>query len=143
MKQTVPAHPNLVLDDDAVQRQVLDLLLQAWGGADTLGDGRAALELCAAALAGQRHYQLALLNIRLSAQNGWEILAAWRKLEREADLPDARRTRILMVTAIHQDDIDADREDLCDGLLFKPIMRTDLQTQLRRLDILPQATGQA
>jgi len=123
----------LLVEDDAVSREALTLLLQTLGcTVGTAADGREAVDAVA-----RQTYDLVLMDWRMPVMNGLEATAAIRAME-----AGSRHTRIIGVTASGSR---AEREHCLnagmDGFLRKPVTLSHLQETLA--EVAPAAPAPA
>jgi CheY-like chemotaxis protein len=106
--------PNvLVVDDDALNRELLSLQLRKSGCTVTQApDGAAAL-----AALGQQPYALVFMDLQMPVLDGYAASAAWRRLE----AAQARRVCILGLSADGDDSGAAWRAAGMDAMLVKPL----------------------
>jgi signal transduction histidine kinase/CheY-like chemotaxis protein len=117
-----PPRPVLIVDDNAINRQVLQELLQRAGYAcESANSGRTAVEL-----AGRSRYAAILMDVEMPEMDG---ITATKTIRR--DEPPGRHTPILAVTAFSQRSlVDSCRAAGMDGFVPKPIDREVLLAML-------------
>lgn len=116
----------LVVDDFATMRRVVRGMLREMGFDDALeaADGAAALECLRAATPP---IDLVITDIGMPTMNGFDLLAAMKKVDR------LRRTPVLMLTAeARRDDIVRCMKGGAADYLVKPFGRAVLEAKLRR-----------
>jgi CheY-like chemotaxis protein len=113
-----PRRTILIVDDDPSQLVVLQGLLRplgfsiyaASGGADAMD------------LARRCDPDLVLLDIQMSGLTGWEVLRRLRAIENDRQPRDAKRLKILMVSAnAHEFAVGGDGAAAHDGFILKPV----------------------
>ncbi len=114
----------LVVEDNAVNRKVLLLLLERLGHvAEAVSSGREALESLSAI-----HYDLVLMDCQMPEMDGWEAARELRRRERASGAPRAQ------ITALTANVLSEDRarcfEAGMDDFLAKPVRAEDLQRVL-------------
>jgi len=110
----------LVADDDATCRLVLEGLLAETAAVDACEDGRDAVRLALAALAGGVPYDLICIDILMPHMDGLEALQAIRMAEERSGRP--RASKVVVVTG--SEDVSDIRQafgQLCDAYLVKPV----------------------
>ena len=128
---------SLVVEDDVVQRAVLRRFLKPYGPVDETADARGALHAARLASDAGRWYDLVMLDIHLPQGDGRDVLAAWRRRERDLKLPPERCSRIIICTADSADDlVNASFHARCDAFLHKPVLRFDLVRHLRQMGLI-------
>ena len=129
----------LVVDDDAVGRTKLEVLLSAYGQCETAESGTRALALYDKALEQGSPYDLITMDIDMPGLSGQDTVRMLR--EREAKLGPSgsgNASKILMVTAM--DDIKNIQSSFwegCEGYLTKPVTPANLKAQLDAMNIFP------
>jgi signal transduction histidine kinase/DNA-binding response OmpR family regulator len=131
--------PVLVVDDNAVNRRVLQELLLRWRMRPTVAEsGAAALEVLRQASAAGRPFSLVLLDANMPAMDGFEVAA---RIRDEAPLASAT---IMMLSSSGQHDESARCRAL--GIanhLTKPVDQRDLLSAIGRALVREQAARQA
>jgi signal transduction histidine kinase/CheY-like chemotaxis protein len=85
----------LVVDDNATNRQILDLMLRGWGMTPTLVDGGLpALEALKTARTGNTPFTLVLLDFQMPDMDGFEVAA------RITQRPEYAATTIMMLSSV-------------------------------------------
>ena len=128
----------LIVEDDFTSRLLLQEILRRHGSSHVAVNGREAVDAVRAALAAGAPYDLVCLDIMMPEMNGQEALLRIRQLEEESGIEVWRRAKVIMTTAL------ADRANVieaiagqCDSFIVKPIGRTKLIEELRRLGLIP------
>jgi two-component system chemotaxis response regulator CheY len=129
----------LIVDDDEASRMILMAHLKGFGSCDVCADGVQAVEAVARALEDGKTYDVIFMDIVMPGQDGHETLERIRAMERRAGIPDERRARIIMATAMDDEDntLTALFEDGASAYLVKPVARSDLLAKLSALGIVP------
>ena len=110
----------LVVDDNPTARAVLGEMAASFGWrVDVASGGAEALVLIAAAIAGQRPYDVVFIDWRMPDLDGWETSCRIRQLATGGKLP-----LIVMVTAHDREMLAQRQQDLSpvlDGFVVKPV----------------------
>ncbi len=127
----------LIAEDDFVSRTLMHKLLMPYGECDIATDGQKALEIFSLSLEINLPYDLICLDIMMPERDGLDVLKEIRKKEKEKDINDDNRTKIIMTTALNVSEtvIRAARSH-CNGYLVKPIDKKKLLKQLETLGLL-------
>lgn len=112
----------LVVDDDAMIRELMDITLsQAGYGVVTAGSGQSALDLLK-----RVRVHLVLLDVHMPHMSGLDVLGAIRRMGRAAP-------PVLMVTANRQAETVSEAMRLgCNGYMAKPFASGDLLSRVAR-----------
>jgi signal transduction histidine kinase/DNA-binding response OmpR family regulator len=112
----------LIVDDNATNRRILQVMLTAWGliTGEAVGGEQALSELLSARQAG-KPYQLILADMHMPLMDGFMLI------ERIRNIPELSPMAIMMLTsASQQGDADHCRRLGLDSYLLKPIRKTEL-----------------
>jgi two-component system chemotaxis response regulator CheY len=128
----------LIVEDDLVQRKVYSRYAQVWGTADIAENGMVAITLFKRAFLEEHPYEVILLDIGMPGLDGQETLKELRRIETANKRPLGRGAKIIMITALDEPEhvLRAFREH-CDSYLVKPVIRADLEQELRRQGLIP------
>jgi two-component system, chemotaxis family, chemotaxis protein CheY len=127
----------LIVEDDFVNRLVLQKRLEEYGDVHIAVDGDEAVKAVDAMLESGGLYDLVCLDIMLPNMDGHEALKKIRTAESEAGYKVGQGSKIIMTTALKDADnvMNAFRQE-ADGYLVKPIETDALEEQLRRLRLI-------
>jgi len=127
----------LIVEDDFVNRLVLQKRLEEYGDVHIAVDGDEAVKAVDAMLESGGLYDLVCLDIMLPNMDGHEALKKIRTAESEAGYKVGQGSKIIMTTALKDADnvMNAFRQE-ADGYLVKPIETDALEEQLRRLGLI-------
>jgi len=117
---------SLVVDDELTSQRLLAICLQDYGDCGVANDGHQALDAVRGALEQNQPFDLICLDIMMPGLDGQETLAEIRRLEQEAGLEPEHRAKVLMVTAVFDEDNVMKQIDEWDAYLVKPIERLAL-----------------
>lgn len=128
----------LIVEDDATSRKILERIFSEYGGADIAGDGGEALDAYKKSWLNSQPYDLICMDIMMPNMDGQEALQAIREIEKEMDIKDKDRVKVIMTTAL--DDPKNVFKALYDGgaasYVTKPIDRQKLVDEVRKLGII-------
>jgi signal transduction histidine kinase/ActR/RegA family two-component response regulator/HPt (histidine-containing phosphotransfer) domain-containing protein len=127
LPDTLPAVRALVVDDNVINRRLLETRLKAWGlRTESAADGVHALDMLRDAAAHNDPYTLALVDMQMPDLDGFELAT---RVKGEASLAS---TRLLMLTSAGQrGDAARCRAIGMEGYLTKPVRESDLRDALR------------
>jgi len=127
----------LIVEDDAIGRQLLEKYMNPYGAVDCVEDGEQALAAFQTAWEEADPYQLILLDIMIPKKDGQEVLRWIRSYEREQRVPSMQKTKIIMTTAL--DDPSNIMESFytggADSYIVKPIELEKLQQEMQNLGL--------
>jgi two-component system chemotaxis response regulator CheY len=127
----------LIAEDDFVSRTVINEILSPFGTCDLAADGREASEAFAEALRLNRPYDLVCLDIMMPLLDGTQVLAEMRRAEEKKGLFGKERSKIIMTTALDNiDQVFTAFRLQCDAYLIKPISKSKVLNQLRKLRLI-------
>ena len=126
----------LVVDDNAVNRHILDAWLRGWGVDSTVvGDGTAAMDSLWHAVASKRPHALMLLDARMPGTDGMTLAA---RIRERAELA---ATRIILLTS---GDLGGDQarfgELRIEAHILKPVLQDELYETILR--VMSRAGGE-
>jgi two-component system, chemotaxis family, chemotaxis protein CheY len=127
----------LIVEDDFTSRLLLQELLKSYGPLHTADNGKEAVEAVRAALFKDEPYDLICLDIMMPEMDGQEALRQIRALEETAGITSTHGTKIVMTTALgNVKNVATAYRELCDSYLVKPIDKTILLDELRKLKLI-------
>jgi two-component system chemotaxis response regulator CheY len=121
----------LIVDDVAMNRELLAIFLEGHATTISAGSGEEALTLVKDAMRTDSYFDLICMDIGLPGMNGHEALKSIRELER---IYGDFRAKVFMVTGSSspEDMIDALVVGGCDDYLTKPLMRQNFLALLNK-----------
>ncbi len=126
----------LVVDDEITSRMKLQKIMGSIGECRSVETGASALSQFEKALANQSPYDLISLDLGLPDCDGLDILVRMRSLEKDSQIPPAKRSKILVVTArSDKETIVSCAKAKCDGFIGKPFEREVIIKQLARIGL--------
>ncbi len=112
----------LVAEDDSASREVLETYMASFGSCEAAVDGMEAIDKYLESLEEDSPYDLLCLDIMMPKVDGLKVLGVIRGFEEQHDIPEASRTKIVMVTAVAaMECVDEAFELGCDAYVSKPI----------------------
>jgi len=126
----------MVVDDELVSRIKLARILSDLGVCHQFDSGKEAISVFEKALVEKQPYQLVTLDISMPDTDGLEVLNRFRQLENDYDVPDEKKTKIVMVTSqTERDSILSAIAESCSDYIIKPFERVKIAERLKRLGI--------
>ena len=134
----------LIVDDDAVCRELLKDILSVHGECDLAYDGAEAIDAVRLALEDGAPYDLVCLDIMMPGTSGHDALQTIRQIEARYGVLGSDGAKIIMTTALRDPKhcIAAFREG-CESYVTKPIREEQLLAAMRQLGLLRAATDTA
>lgn len=126
----------LIAEDDYVSRRFMLKLLSQYGECDVTVDGMEAIDVFMMSLDEGKYYDLICLDIMMPEVDGLKALKTIRKLEIERGVPEDKRAKIIMTTALNATDQILDAfESGSEAYSVKPINTEKLLEVLDKLGI--------
>ena len=124
----------LIMEDDPVSGRLMQKYISPCCDCTLVVDGRAAIEAFEQAVLNGEIYHLLVLDIMVPEIHGRDVLKRIREIEREHGIPDSRRSRAIMTTALSDaGNIVESFKSQCDAYLVKPIDRKILIKEIAGL----------
>jgi two-component system chemotaxis response regulator CheY len=124
---------SLIVDDELTSRELLTMILKAYGPADAVADGLDGLKAFNLAL-GREPYDLIMLDIMLPRMDGQQVLKAIRRIEQERGVVGLEQVKIVMISALGDfSNVSQAFASACTSYLTKPILADKVQAELARL----------
>ena len=112
--------------------------LQKFGECDITVDGLEAVDAFLIALEAGEGYDLVCLDIMMPALDGYQALKAIRDIEKEKQIPEEKRTKIIMTTALNEGrNVSKAFELGCVAYAGKPIDQEKFENVLRKINLIP------
>lgn len=128
----------LIVEDDQLQRRVYSRYVGVWGTIDCAENGIAAVTKYKRAFLEDHPYDVVLLDIAMPGLDGQATLNELRRIEAANKRPLGQGAKIIMITALDEPEYTLRAfRDHCDGYLVKPVIRADLEQELRRQGMIP------
>jgi len=127
----------LIAEDDYVSRKFLLKFLSQYGDCDVTVDGMEAIEVFLMALEDKQYYDLICLDIMMPEVDGIKALKTIRKLELERSIPEDKKSKIIMTTALNSTDEVLDSFDSgSEAYAVKPIDTDKLIDVMSKLGLI-------
>ena len=128
----------LIAEDDFASRKFMLRFLQKFGECDITVDGLEAVDAFLIALEAGEGYDLVCLDIMMPALDGYQALKAIRDIEKEKQIPEEKRTKIIMTTALNEGrNVSKAFELGCVAYAGKPIDQEKFENVLRKINLTP------
>ena len=128
----------LIAEDDFASRKFMLRFLQKFGECDITVDGLEAVDAFLIALEAGEGYDLVCLDIMMPALDGYQALKAIRDIEKEKQIPEEKRTKIIMTTALTEGrNVSKAFELGCVAYAGKPIDQEKFENVLRKINLIP------
>lgn len=124
----------LVVEDDFASRLALQKLMTRFGEVHVAVNGKEAMVAYQAGQDERQPYDLICLDIMLPEMDGQEVLKEIRAIEASQRI--AKRTRIIMTTALDNKENVIAAGPLCDAYIVKPINHKILFDRLKKLGLI-------
>jgi HD-like signal output (HDOD) protein/DNA-binding response OmpR family regulator len=126
----------LIVDDEMVSRTKLELIMEYFGDCKAVDQGDDALAAFHEAHLDDDPFNLIMLDINLPDIDGIRVLSAIRNSEKQLNIEQARKAKILMTTSYRDKDrIVASVQSGCDDYIGKPFDLDLIRTKLSKLGI--------
>jgi len=127
----------LIVDDDIFNCKLLQSILKDYGECSIAMSGISAIQLFEEALKADEIYDLVCLDIMMPEKDGYETLRDMRALEQNQPTQTDKRSRIIMVTALEEQENKTKAfYENCDGYLVKPVERKLLEEMLSKMKLI-------
>ena len=127
----------LIVDDDADFSRLISKYLTPFGECEVAVNGQDAIESVKLAFEEAHPYDFICLDIMMPNLDGQDALKKIRDLENEKGLRAGEGAKILMITAMDDDDSRlVSFLRLCDGYLTKPLQKKELFEKLREIELI-------
>jgi two-component system, chemotaxis family, chemotaxis protein CheY len=129
----------LIVDDDALGRELIIQYLEGVAECDTATNGHEAMELFTAALEKGLHYDLIILDLLMPEMNGYETGAAVRRLEKAHGIPVTSGVNIIVISSVNtpKEIIQSYASGQPAAHLTKPVSPDKLLKTLSALKLIP------
>jgi two-component system chemotaxis response regulator CheY len=126
----------LIVDDDIFNCKLLQSILKDYGECSIAMSGISAIQLFEEALKNEP-FDLVCLDIMMPEKDGYETLREMRSLEQNQASQLGKRSRIIMVTALEEQENKTKAfYENCDGYLVKPVERKLLEEMLSKMKLI-------
>ena len=112
----------LIAEDDRTSRIFMEKFMSKYGDCEVAVDGMEALDLFMEAFKKDQPYDLACLDVMMPKVDGLKLLKVIRTLETQHKIPQDKRVKIIMMTALADVDyVDQAFKLGCDAYAPKPV----------------------
>ena len=127
----------LIAEDDLASRKFLQKVLSEYGECDIVIDGVEALDAYLLSLKENKPYDLICLDIMLPKVDGVKVLKAIRDFENYKKIPDGKRVKVIMTTALAQTQLVNEAFEIgCEAYAAKPIDTEKLIEVIKNLSLI-------
>lgn len=127
----------LIAEDDLASRKFLYKFLSAYGDCDITVDGIEAVEAFLLAWDEGAPYDLICLDIMMPKLDGLKALKAIRDIERQKEIDEKNRVKIIMTTALNDTgNVFGAFESGCEAYAAKPIDTQKMLEVMRKLQLI-------
>ncbi|MBN1125570.1 MAG: response regulator [Sedimentisphaerales bacterium] len=127
----------LIVEDDAVSRELLRLHLSDYGTCFEVPNGLLASEVIRNSLQEGEPFDAVFLDIMMPGMNGHEVLETLRQTEREVGSQD-HRIKVIIVSALGDaTNIMTAIQEGADGYIVKPVREENLLKELAKAALVP------
>ena len=127
----------LLAEDDFATRKFMLNFLSKYGECDVTVDGMEAVDAFMMALEDGEPYDLICLDIMMPVMDGYQALVGIRNLEKERDIPQDKAVKIIMTTALNDEqNVNMAFELGCTVYSGKPIDQDRFEQALKKLALI-------
>ena len=127
----------LIAEDDFASRKALLRFLSAYGGCDVTVDGMEAIDAYLMALEEDNPYDLVCLDVMMPIMDGYQALKNIRDIEKEKNIPEDERAKVIMTTALNEEkNVKKAFELGCTVYCAKPVDMEKLKGMLEKLGLI-------
>lgn len=127
----------LIAEDDFASRKFMLRFLSKYGECDVTVDGIETVDVFKMALNNEEGYDLVCLDIMMPALDGYQVLQTIRRIEEEKKVPEDKRAKIIMTTALNEGRNVMKAFELgCVAYAGKPIDQKKFENELRKLGLI-------
>lgn len=130
----------LIAEDDFASRKTMLGLLSKYGECDITVDGKEAIEAFKMAMEDGKGYDLVCMDIMMPEMDGYKALEEIRKIESRLNIPEDKRCKIVMTTALSEGrNVKKAFELGCEAYAGKPIDQEKLIHVLGKLGLVQKS----
>jgi two-component system chemotaxis response regulator CheY len=126
----------LIVEDDPVCRLYLSKCLETVGEIQTAADGEAGVAAARGAFLEGSPFDLICLDIMMPKLDGQAVLKEIRAMEDQRRVAPGKEAKIIMTTALSDQQNLVEAVPRCDAYLTKPIDRADLMFYIKRFGFM-------
>ncbi len=125
----------LIVEDDLASRKILYKFMADYGECDMTVDGMEGLDAYLMALDEVDPYELICLDIMMPKVDGIKVLKTIREIEKQRDIEDDKRVKIIMTTALNDVEVvNNSFNNGCEVYATKPIDIKKLENVMEKLN---------
>lgn len=130
----------LIVEDNLVNRFVIEKMLKDYGECDSAVNGVEAVQAFSMAFEEGTPYDIIFLDIMMPEMDGREALKLIREIEKKKNVHASKEVKIVMVTALDapEEVINAYYHGGCTNYLVKPIDRNRLNNMMKDMNFVKQ-----
>jgi len=126
----------LVVEDELTSRELLRIILEAYGTLDMATDGVEAIKAYNTAIDTQP-YDLICLDIILPKMDGQQVLKGIRKIEKERGIIGPDAVKIIMISVLGDfENVSEAFSAQCTSYITKPINADKIVAELKTLEMI-------
>ena len=127
----------LMAEDDFVTRKFMVCFLSKYGECDVTVDGMEAVDAFMMALEDGEPYDLVCLDIMMPVMDGYQALMGIRNLEKDRGIPEDKRSKVIMTTALNDEkNVKMAFELGCTIYSGKPIDKERFEQAMKKLGLI-------
>ena len=127
----------LIAEDDFASRKFILKFLSVYGECDVTVDGMEAIDAYMMALDEGEPYDLICLDVMMPIMDGYQALKNIRDIEKERNIPENERVKVIMTTALNEEkNVKKAFELGCTVYCAKPIDTDKLKAILNKLGLI-------
>ena len=127
----------LMAEDDFVTRKFMVGFLSKYGECDVTVDGMEAVDAFMMALEDGEPYDLVCLDIMMPVMDGYQALMGIRNLEKDRGIPEDKRSKVIMTTALNDEkNVKMAFELGCTIYSGKPIEKERFEQAMKKLGLI-------
>lgn len=127
----------LIAEDDFASRKVILKFLSVYGDCDVTVDGMEAIDAFMMALEEDEPYDLICLDVMMPIMDGYQALKNIRDIEREHNVPEDKKAKVIMTTALNEEkNVKKAFELGCTVYCGKPIDMEKLKSTLEAIGLI-------
>lgn len=124
----------LITEDDLSSRKFLYKFMSGYGDCDITVDGMEALDAFLLSLDSGEYYDLVCIDIMMPKIDGVKVLQVIRDLEKQKNIPEKNRSKIIMTTALNDVELVKSLFEYgCEAYATKPIDVKKLAVVLEKM----------
>ena len=124
----------LVVDDEMISREKMKMIMSHFGECEAVESGAEAVEKFAGAWNSWSPYDLISLDVQMPEMDGVDVLKRIREMERDKNVPESKRVKVVMVTArSDKDTIMTSIQAGCNDYVVKPFDKTIVAKKLTQM----------